>query len=92
MNENQNEELQSRREFFKKAARAAIPVLGAIYLSPILSGCESSEPGGGGTSTGCKASCHVACRATSMYIPWSCNLNCKGACYSCKSLCYGTTK
>lgn len=53
MEENQNDELQTRREFFKKAARAAIPVLGAIYLSPILSSCESKEPGGSGSS-GCK--------------------------------------
>ena len=28
---NSNEELQSRREFFKKAAKAALPVVGMLY-------------------------------------------------------------
>ena len=28
-----NEELQSRREFFKKAAKGALPILGAIALA-----------------------------------------------------------
>ena len=29
----QNEELQSRREFFKKAAKSALPILGAVVLA-----------------------------------------------------------
>lgn len=29
---NKREEIQSRREFFKKAAKAALPVVGAILL------------------------------------------------------------
>ena len=28
-----NEELQNRREFFKKAAKSALPILGAIVLA-----------------------------------------------------------
>ena len=28
-----NEELQSRREFFKKAAKGALPILGAVVLA-----------------------------------------------------------
>lgn len=28
-----NEELQSRREFFKKAAKSALPILGAVVLA-----------------------------------------------------------
>ena len=28
-----NEELQSRREFFKKAAKGALPILGAMVLA-----------------------------------------------------------
>lgn len=30
---NSSEELQSRREFFKKAAKAALPVVGAVVLA-----------------------------------------------------------
>ena len=34
---NPNEELQSRREFFKKAAKAALPVVGAVIsLAPMV--------------------------------------------------------
>ena len=38
MKKNKNEELQSRREFFKKAAKGALPILGAIILAsnPVL--------------------------------------------------------
>lgn len=43
-----NEELQSRREFFKKAAKGALPILGAILLSgapQILNATEKSPMG-----------------------------------------------
>lgn len=43
-----NEELQSRREFFKKAAKGALPILGAILLSgapQILNAAEKSPMG-----------------------------------------------
>lgn len=30
---NCNEELQSRREFFKKAAKGVLPILGAVVLA-----------------------------------------------------------
>ena len=33
MKTKKNEELQSRREFFKKAAKGALPILGAILLA-----------------------------------------------------------
>ena len=42
------EELQSRREFFKKAAKGALPILGAILLSgapQILNAAEKSPMG-----------------------------------------------
>ena len=32
MENNKKEDLQSRREFFKSAAKAAIPVIGAVVL------------------------------------------------------------
>jgi len=38
MKQNKNEELQSRRQFFKKAAKGTRPILGAIALAnmPLL--------------------------------------------------------
>ena len=43
-----NEELQSRREFFKKAAKSALLILGAILLSgapQIINAAEKSPMG-----------------------------------------------
>ncbi len=79
--QNKKEELQSRREFFKKAAKAALPVVGAVVLSnlPVLKteaapmGCDS------GCWTGCYGSCHNGCYS-------SCSGGCK---YSCSGSCSG---
>ena len=35
MKKDKKEELQSRRQFFKKAAKGALPILGALALSKI---------------------------------------------------------
>ena len=90
---NKREEIQSRREFFKKAAKAALPVVGAIALasSPIISravnsgvvtgciGCEGSCMAScvGTCDTGCKSGCKYECKS-------GCKYNCKG---SCKNAC-----
>ena len=76
-----NEELQSRREFFKKAAKGALPILGAIVLagSPIITNavaresmsCENSCSGG--CTGGCKGSCSNACTG-------GCTYTCSGSC------------
>ena len=41
---NRNEELQSRREFFKKAVKTAMPILGAVVLvnTPVIAKAEQS--------------------------------------------------
>lgn len=86
-NKKQNEELQSRREFFKKAAKAALPVVGAVVLSsvPFVKaeaaktgcnyGCLSSCSGTcfGGCQNGCQQGCYNGCRNT-------CHGNCSGGC------------
>ena len=39
-----NEELQSRREFFKKAAKGALPIFGAIVLGPsLITSCSKDD-------------------------------------------------
>lgn len=69
---NQMEELQNRRDFFKKAAKGALPILGALLLagSPVVNsigktpmGCELSCSGGcyGGCSVGCGGTCKGTC-------------------------------
>lgn len=88
-NKKQNEELQSRREFFKKAAKAALPVVGAAVLSSLpirvdahsSTSCEKQCAGSCGAActscwtgcTGCKEACQKNC-------DWSCTRGCKSGC------------
>ncbi len=69
MEDKKNNELRSRREFFKKAAKGALPILGAIVLagSPFLS--YASDV------TNCQYSCSAMCQD-------SCTGGCKGDCTS----------
>ena len=91
-----NEELQSRREFFKKAAKGALPILGAILLSgtpQILNAVESS-PMGCSRQDGCSATCASSCQR---YCRGRCNAMCQDSCYndctgSCKGSCIGSCK
>ncbi len=83
------EEIQSRREFFKKAAKATLPVLGAFVLSSLplqqveAQGCSTCT---GGCFTGCKYSCDRSCETT-------CRFGCKTGCKSvCKGSCLGGCK
>ena len=89
MNEkNKNEEIQSRREFFKKAAKATLPVLGAVVLSniPFTETKADYVNRFTGECTGCSGSCQRSCSG-------SCQGNCQGDCQgNCKGGCYGTCK
>ena len=72
-----NEEIQSRREFFKKAAKGALPILGAVLLasSPIISKAVESEP------MGCSEyNCHVGCKNACESCKYTCEGSCKGSC------------
>lgn len=98
MEENKNEELQSRREFFKKAAKAALPILGAVVLSgaapQLLSAatvpdeptCDCYGRCSGSCNGTCSGTCDGACSGT-------CKGSCKGTCDSgCMGGCKGTCK
>lgn len=89
MNEkNKKEEIQSRREFFKKAAKATLPVLGAVVLSSIPFAETKADYVNfyTGECTGCSGSCQRSCSG-------SCQGNCQGDCQgNCKGGCYGTCK
>ena len=88
-NKKQNEELQSRREFFKKAAKAALPVVGAVVLSSIPFVKAEAAPAGC-TYSACTGSCTGSCSG-------SCLSGCLGGCsgnacrvnctYSCSGGC-----
>lgn len=84
MKENKNEELQSRRSFFKNAAKAALPILGAVVLAhmPIVSEAH-------GVATGCSKGCYTGCYNTCKGgCGDGCGSTCSGKCIgSCKATC-----
>lgn len=85
---NKKEELQSRRDFFKKAAKAALPVLGAIALSGmpgLIKAAEKSPTPAScqyGCSGGCSGHCYGGCKG-------SCTGSCDGNCKGCRDTCMG---
>lgn len=87
------EELQTRREFFKNAAKSALPIMAAIALS----GMPHVVKAMGNASSVCDT-CQGGCRYTCSKV---CNSSCKGTCNntcyktclgSCSDTCYGGCK
>ena len=80
MKTNKNEELQSRRDFFKAAAKAALPVIGAVVLSQLPMTTQASPMGC--ASYSCSHVCQDTCRNY-------CNGNCDNTCknYGCRGYC-----
>ena len=76
------EELQSRREFIKKTAKGALPILGISLFGPsILTSCDKDEPESGNNEfSGCGKSCSG-----------SCDGSCSGSCESCTGSCDGSS-
>lgn len=69
-NSQKNEELQSRREFFKNAAKSTLPILAVAVFGTSLLSCEKDEDKNGG---GCKNNCSGSCTG-------SCSGGCDGGC------------
>ncbi len=88
-NKNSSEELQSRREFFKKAAKAALPVVGAVVLSSL------PVQNLGATPTSCDYSCSGSCSkgctgGCEQYCKNDCSTQCQWGCKgTCSTTCYG---
>ena len=91
-NKKQGEELQSRREFFKKAAKSTLPIFGITILSniPLVEVSANSISTSGcffGCSGGCSGTCEGTCtRACSSNCTTNCATNCadgcSGTCYA----------
>ena len=80
-----NEELQSRREFFKKAAKGALPILGAIVLANAPAVINAAEKAPMGCRYSCEGDCYRACYYG---CDRTCMSTCKGACQgSCQGTC-----
>ena len=85
----ENEELLSRREFFKKAAKGVLPMLGAIALSsmPVVSQAAEKAPT---SCAACNGTCSTGCDGGCLH---GCGGGCKGSCAStcrggCELSCY----
>lgn len=86
-----NEELQSRREFFKRAAKGALPILGAIALAnaPLLTKAAESPMGCTGT---CYGTCYGSCKGCSTTCTGTCSRACTGCSTTCSGTCSGSCK
>lgn len=97
MENGQNKKLQGRREFFKEAAKKALPIIGAVALlsNPVIAKAVEKE------KTGCQNDCTFSCsnsclRTCSHTCEGGCGYNCEGTCWdkctdkctSCTGSCY----
>lgn len=88
MEKNNREELQSRRQFFKKAAKRTLPILGAIALANVSQFVQASNPLAVNECT-CANNCQSGCGGGCCdHCSLSCSESCKGACTGgCKGGC-----
>lgn len=88
-----NNETQSRRQFFKEAAKKALPIIGAVALlsNPVIARTVENEPMGcsSGSCYGtCSGSCQNSCLGD---CEKSCLVGCKTSCQgTCKNTCIGS--
>ena len=90
MKKKQKEEVQSRRDFFKKAAKAALPILGSAVLAsnPIIAKATETPMG---CSYSCFYSCYQSCYQTCTGCRFECHQTCLHSCYQgCLTTCQGT--
>lgn len=89
----QNEELQSRREFFKESSKKVLPILAiAAFGSSLLTACEkepysSGNNNSGNNSGGCKG-CSGSCSGS---CSGGCDGGCSGGCDdNCTHACFNS--
>ena len=98
MAKNKNEEFQSRRDFFKKAGKGILPVLGIMMLSNIPGIVTAAEKTPRGCDTncqnGCAQDCFTGCEGKCAdHCAHSCSENCVGSCRGrCINSCQGGCK
>lgn len=80
-----NEELQSRREFFKKAAKSALPMIAAVALANAPAMLNAAEVAPSGCT---RYGCGLCTNGCSGGCKGGCNTTCSGGCknYACKGV------
>ena len=87
---NKNEELQSRREFFKRAAKGALPILAAVALASAPNLINAATEAPMGCNKGCAGTCYGNCVGS---CRTGCTRTCSGWCSeTCKGHCKGGNK
>lgn len=81
-----NEELQSRREFFKKAAKTVLPILASIVLASTPTILKAKETTPQWCRFGCAGFCAGQCYASCV---GGCYVGCVGCVGFCKVQCIG---
>ncbi|MBP3299417.1 MAG: Cys-Xaa-Xaa-Xaa repeat radical SAM target protein [Muribaculaceae bacterium] len=80
MKQDKKEELQSRRQFFKKAAKSALPILGLAVLAsnPLISKATTAM---GCRIDACTGTCTGSCSGTCSSCSAGCSRSCMSGCY-----------
>ena len=89
MENKKKNELQNRREFFKRAAKGALPILGAILLANVPNVLNAAED-----PMGCRNSCYHGCHASCTgRCANTCNVSCMNHCRdNCGATCKYTSR
>lgn len=90
-----DEELLSRREFFRKGAQTALPMLVSIALPSIITSCTPDDDWGcSECSSICSYTCHESCSSTSTSSSCdSCSSSCVNSCSgTCSTTCEGSSQ
>jgi hypothetical protein len=82
------DELQSRREFFKKAAKGVLPILSAIVLTSTPAILKAKDAAPQWCRFGCAGYCSNQCYSTCI---GGCYVGCTGCVAFCKQQCIGCT-
>ena len=87
---NRNEELQSRREFFKRAAKGALPILAAVVLAGTPTIMKAAEKAPMGCNNSCSVGCGVGCAG---HCTGTCSAACRDRCQRhCDDGCYNSCR
>ncbi|MBR6340205.1 MAG: Cys-Xaa-Xaa-Xaa repeat radical SAM target protein [Alloprevotella sp.] len=87
---NRNEELQSRREFFKRAAKGALPILAVVVLAGTPTIMKAAEKAPMGCNNSCSVGCGVGCAG---HCTGTCSAACRDRCQRhCDDGCYNSCR
>lgn len=85
----EKKELQSRREFFKNAAKG-VSMIGIVgFTSTVLESCKKNDESDSGGCTHCRGNCSATCQNVCRGNAYR-SSSCKGS--TCYSLCISTCK